>query len=73
VVRVDESAFEADTAARSFHLLTVAEGEVEVACGGESIRLGRFETALVAGSTGAYELRAKGGAAKVLRASVPEP
>jgi mannose-6-phosphate isomerase len=73
VVRVEESAFEGDTAARSLHLLTVAEGEVEVACGGESISLGRFETALVAGAAGAYELRAKSGAAKVLRANVPEP
>lgn len=72
VVRVDKSAFEADTAARSFHLLTVAEGEVEVTGGGESIRLMRFETALVAGGAGAYELRAHTAAAKVLRANVPE-
>jgi mannose-6-phosphate isomerase len=71
VVRVGEAAFEGDTAARSFHLLTVAEGEVEVTCGGETVRLCRFETALVAGEAGAYELRARGGAAKVLRARVP--
>jgi mannose-6-phosphate isomerase len=71
VVRVAEAAFEGDTGARTFHLLTVTEGAAEVSCGGESIRLGRFETALVAGGAGAYELRARGGTAKVLRATVP--
>jgi mannose-6-phosphate isomerase len=71
VVRVGESDFEGDTDARSFHLLTAVEGEVEVSRGGESIRLGRFETALVAGGAGAYGLSARGGAAKVLRAAVP--
>ena len=71
VLRVGDAAFEGDTGGRSFHLLTVAEGEVGVSCGGEQIRLARFETALVAGGAGAYELRARGGPAKVLRATVP--
>jgi mannose-6-phosphate isomerase len=73
VMRVDEDAFEGDTEGRSFHLLTAAEGEVEVACGDEWIRLARFETLLVAGGAGAYELRARAGPAKVLRARVPPP
>jgi hypothetical protein len=46
---------------------------VEVSCGGESARLSRFETALVAGGAGVYELRARAGPAKVLRARVPPP
>ncbi|HEX8354839.1 MAG TPA: type I phosphomannose isomerase catalytic subunit [Pyrinomonadaceae bacterium] len=71
VVRVAEAAFEGETDARSFHLLTAAEGDAEVSCGGETIRLGRFETALVAAGAGAYELRAGAGVSKVLRASVP--
>ena len=73
VLRVDDTAFEGDTGGRSFHLLTVAEGEIEVSCGGEEIRLARFETALVAGSAGAYKLRARVGPTKVLRATVPSP
>jgi mannose-6-phosphate isomerase len=71
VVRVGDAAFEGDTEGLSFHLLTAAEGEVEVTCGGESVRLARFETALVAGGAGAYELRAHVAPAKVLRATVP--
>ena len=71
VVRVCGSAFKGDTGGRTFHLLTAAEGELEVCCGGEEIRLGRFETALVAGGAGAYELRAGGDEAKALRATVP--
>jgi mannose-6-phosphate isomerase len=72
VVRVGDATFEGDTGGRSFHLLTAAEGEVDISCGGvESIRLARFETALVAGDAGVYELRARVGPAKVLRAIVP--
>jgi mannose-6-phosphate isomerase len=73
VVSVGDAAFEGDTVGRSFHLLTAAEGEVEVSCGAESARLSRFETALVAGGAGVYELRARAGPAKVLRARVPPP
>jgi len=71
MVRVGETAFEGDTNGRSFHLLTAVEEETDVSCGGESIRLGRFETLLLAGGAGAYELRTQGGVAKVLRAKVP--
>ena len=60
-----------DTGGDSFRVLTVTEGEVEVACGGETVRLGRFETALVAGGAGAYSLSAPAGVARLLRASVP--
>ncbi|HEX8503071.1 MAG TPA: type I phosphomannose isomerase catalytic subunit [Pyrinomonadaceae bacterium] len=71
MIRVGDEPFGGDTAGRSFHLLTAAEGAAELTREGESLRLEKFETALVAGAAGAYELRAEAGAAKVLRASVP--
>jgi mannose-6-phosphate isomerase len=60
-----------DTEGGSFQLLTVTGGAVEIVCGGESLRLGLHETALVAGGAGGYELRADGDGARVLRAAVP--
>jgi len=71
VIQLDGVPFSSDTEARTFHLLTVTEGAAEISCGEEALRLGRFETALVAGGAGRYELRAGGGAARVLRAAVP--
>lgn len=73
VLRVDDAAFEGDTEGRTFHLLTVTEGELEISCSDDDIGLALFETALVAGDAGAYELRARVGPAKVLRATVPPP
>jgi mannose-6-phosphate isomerase len=61
-----------DTAGRRFHILTVIEGMAEVRREGEQIGLDRFETALVAGSAGAYEVRAVDGPASLLRAAVPD-
>ncbi|MFC5848853.1 type I phosphomannose isomerase catalytic subunit [Deinococcus petrolearius] len=52
------------------HLLTVTAGEVTVSSGDEQRTLGRHDTLLVAAGAGAYTVRA-GGAARVLRASVP--
>lgn len=66
-------ALEDDPEEDSFQTLTVTEGEVEVTCGGEAVRLGRFETALVAGFAGAYTLRAEGGEARLLRATALAP
>jgi len=63
--------FQGDTGGRSFHLLTTTAGELEVRCGDESARVGAYETALVAGSAGRYEVRAGGGAARALRSAVP--
>ena len=62
----------ADTAGRSFHLLTAIEGTAEILHEAERLVLGRFETALVAGSAGAYEIRAKDGPVVLLRAAVPD-
>ncbi|HEV2764548.1 MAG TPA: hypothetical protein VGV38_16330, partial [Pyrinomonadaceae bacterium] len=71
VLNVDGAAFACDTRGRSFHLLTLTDGAAELRCDGESLRLGRYETALVAGGAGLYELRARGGPARILRATVP--
>ena len=61
----------ADTEGKSFHILTASAGAVDVTCGGERVRLGRHETALVAGLAGAYEIHAADGTASLLRAAVP--
>jgi mannose-6-phosphate isomerase len=60
-----------DTGGRSFHILTAVEGTAEIEAGVEIARLERFQTALVAGATGTYRVRAVGGPATLLRASVP--
>ncbi len=62
----------ADTAGRGFRILTVIEGTAEVRCAAERIGLGRFETALVAGCAGPYEIDAKGGPVALLCAAVPD-
>jgi mannose-6-phosphate isomerase len=63
---------ESDTAGRSFHLVTAIDGAAEIVRGAEGAGLKRFETALVAGSAGRYQIRSSGGPAALLRASVPE-
>ena len=62
----------ADTTGRSFHLITVIDGAAEIAYKAERLPLGRFETALVAGSAGRYEIRATDGPAVLLSAWVPD-
>jgi len=69
-VTADGGSLAVDTAGERFHILTVIAGEVEVRSRDERIDLGRFGTALVAGSTGRYEIRAAG-SATLLRATVP--
>ena len=69
-LRLDGAASQGDTEGRAFHVLTVIEGGVEVLCGVEAARLGVYETVLVAGGAGAYEMRAVGGTAEILRATV---
>ncbi len=72
LARVGADPMPLDTSGRSFHILTATEGAVEVEAGAELVRLARFETAVVAGGTGAYRVRAAGGSAALLRASVPD-
>jgi hypothetical protein len=49
----------------------VIYGAAVIAHDREEINLGRYETALVAGSAGRYEIRSAGGPVVLLRASVP--
>lgn len=80
LVRVSGGApLTADTHGRVFHILTVVSGGAELRSGGELVRLGRFETALVAGSTGEYTVSASApgeagaeGAATLLQAAIPD-
>ncbi|MGZ6265935.1 MAG: type I phosphomannose isomerase catalytic subunit [Candidatus Limnocylindrales bacterium] len=60
-----------ETRGLTFHILTVIEGAAEVNCGGETARLDRFETGVVAAATGNYQVRPIGGSVTLLRASVP--
>jgi mannose-6-phosphate isomerase len=71
LVRVGPTPLPQDTGGLTFHILTAIEGAVEIEAGEESVRLGRFETVLVAGSTGSYGVRALESSAALLKASVP--
>jgi mannose-6-phosphate isomerase len=71
VLQIADRPFAADTDGRSFHILTVVDGSVEVVSQGEAVHLQRYDTALVAGGAGAYTLRVDRPPARVLRAAVP--
>jgi mannose-6-phosphate isomerase len=61
-----------NTEGKTFHILTVKTGAVDVSCGTEVARLERFQTLIVAGAAESYDIRAVGPAATVLCARVPE-
>jgi mannose-6-phosphate isomerase len=71
VIRLVADALDGDTRGETFHLLTVTEGEVEVLCDGEAVPLAKYETALIAGGAGTYQVRADKSGASLLRAAVP--
>ena len=71
LVRAGSDALAIDTGGQSFHFVTAVEGSAILETDAESVSLRRFETALVAGATGAYRIRAGEGSATLLRASVP--
>ena len=71
VLQITGSALKGHTEGRAFDLLTVTAGTIEVSCDGERVQLGGYETALVAGGAGAYEIYAVEGTAALLRAAVP--
>jgi mannose-6-phosphate isomerase len=73
LMQVGAAIFEGDTEGRAFQLLTMTEGTVALSCKGETLMLSGYDTALVAGGAGAYELRGVEGTAKVLRATLPAP
>jgi mannose-6-phosphate isomerase len=64
--------YQSETRGRSFQIVTVAVGEIELSSGDETLRLGTFQTALVTAAAGAYSLKALNGAAAVLLAGLPE-
>jgi len=64
-------ALRADTEGLRFHVVTTTAGAVSVRRGGESLTLGRYETALVAGAAGAYEINPLEDDSSVLIASPP--
>ncbi|CAM4228817.1 type I phosphomannose isomerase catalytic subunit [Deinococcus marmoris] len=58
-----------DTAGQTFHVLTVTVGEATVEAGGETTRLGQFESLLLPAAVGGYQLS---GDFQMLRSSLPE-
>lgn len=71
VLQVADSPLKGDTEGRAFDVLTVVAGAVEVSCDGETLHLCSYETALIAGGAGDYEIRATEGRAGALRATIP--
>jgi mannose-6-phosphate isomerase len=49
VIRLGEEALDEETGGETFHILTLTEGSAELSRDGESVTLGKYETALVAG------------------------
>jgi mannose-6-phosphate isomerase len=63
---------DADTGGSTFHIVTAVAGSAELRSGGETIRLDRFETALVAATARNYTTASIEGTATLLRAAIPE-
>jgi mannose-6-phosphate isomerase len=57
-VRGDDSPVTMDTGGRSFHTLTVLEGDVSVQIGSSRLQIGPLETILIPAALGSYELHA---------------
>ena len=70
-LRLDGGAFDGDTEGLRFQIITATEGSVSVRSGREDVTLGAFETVVVAGAAGAYEVRPLEGKSAVLIASPP--
>jgi mannose-6-phosphate isomerase len=71
VLQIADTTLRGDTSRQSFHVLTAIAGAVSIRSSDDALRLDRFESAIVAGGAGAYEIRSLNGPARVLRASVP--
>ncbi len=59
-----------DTGGESFHALTMIEGQVDITCGDEQVRLKRFETVVVSADAGEYQMQPLV-PSRMLKASVP--
>jgi mannose-6-phosphate isomerase len=62
---------DADTGGSTFHIVTAVAGSAELRRGGETIRLDRFETALVVAAARTYTTTATEETATLLRAAIP--
>ena len=71
LARVGATPLQLDTEGRSFQIVT-ALGPIEIEVPGMRLRLGRFESAVVAGGTGEYRISAPEGPATLLKAAVPD-
>ena len=71
ILQIGDSPLKAHTEGRAFHVLTATQGAVSVNCEGEALHLDCYQTALVTGHAGAYEVRAAEGRATLLRATLP--
>jgi mannose-6-phosphate isomerase len=71
LVRIEGRAYAGNTRGLSAHVITAVGGSASVSSGGESVKLGVYETVLVAGGAGAYEVSPAGAGATVLIASAP--
>lgn len=71
VLQLDAAPLHRRPGGRSFNIVTVTSGKVQLKTVDEAVELGRYETAVVSASADAYELRPIGGPARVLCASVP--
>jgi mannose-6-phosphate isomerase len=73
LLRVSDGApLPASTHGRVFHIVTVVDGAAEIRCDSETVKLDRFETALVAGAAGDYSTASPHGSATLLRAAIPD-
>jgi mannose-6-phosphate isomerase len=71
VARVNGGTYGGDTGGATFHVVTVTTGRMLLSSGGEAVTLGRYETAIVAGGAGRYDLDSGEGGGEALIASVP--
>jgi mannose-6-phosphate isomerase len=71
LIRIGDAEFAGDSGGRTFSVLTATEGVSRITSGEETTQLERFETALIAGSAGAWTLEAIEAPATVLRATLP--
>lgn len=70
VRRLTAGEYQDDTAGKTFRAITVVDGQADVLAGGESVRLGAFETVLLPASAGRFDV-ALGYGAMALLAGVP--
>jgi mannose-6-phosphate isomerase len=71
LLRTDGETLCGDTRGRKAHVITAVAGSLNVSSGGESVKLGVYETVLVAGAAGAYEVSPAAGSGAAALVSSP--